>query len=90
MNEPLIITTESRIREIFREELAAMASTRPAPVPDEWVSVTEFCIRRRKNPKTARNSVYEKCQRGQLPARKEGKEWEINWTAYCRAGKNDK
>lgn len=82
--DPLIITTESRIREIFREELAALASARQAPEPDQWITVTEFCFRRGKNPRTARNSVYKKCQEGNLPARMDGGEWQINWTQYCK------
>ena len=84
MNEPLIITTESRLREIFREELKALASTRQAPVPDEWVSVTEFCKRTGRNPETGRNTVYQRCASGEIPARKAGKSWKINYTQYCK------
>lgn len=84
MNEPIIVTTPAQLRAIIREELEALASARQAPEPDEWISVTEFCKRTGRNPETARNTVYQRCAGGEIPARKTGKSWEINWTEYCK------
>ena len=81
---PLIEMIESRFRAIIREELEALAITPARPEPDEWISVTEFCIRTGRNPETARNTVYQRCASGEIPARKTGKSWEINWTEYCK------